>query len=418
MNEPTRIYLCGPTIYDEIHIGNLRGVMFFDLIIRAKRALGHKVFYLQNITDIDDKIVVRAKEKQISERKLASFFYQKYLEVLRSFGIALPDLLIPITQEISTIKEYVKKLLAKGAAYESDSGIYFQIEKVPNYGMVSNLNQQFLTVHKSTRASLKTFSDKTNTQDFALWKFKTEGELFEFGQKKGRPGWHTECAALIDKYFGSKCDIHGGGTDLVFPHHENENAQHFALYNAPITKRWVHIGQLQFQGQKMSKSLGNTIFARAFALKYSADLYRYLILTTKFSAPLSLTEDLIAQTKTLLHKAKLVHNFYWLNCSLKSFEKLFEQNKVQLSVFLELVWNGEFSSFNKQVNKLISQGHKNFQSALLVSLLFHKLGFRFAQRRPGFKTKLLYHSWQKLLSERKYLLADQLREKLQKKAVI
>lgn len=421
MEEVTRIYLCGPTVYDEVHIGNLRSVVFFDLIIRAKRTLGHRVFYLQNITDIDDKIVAKAKEKQVSEEEIAGAATKSYLRVLKGFGVGLPDLLVPITQEIDTISKYVERLLKEGFAYESDSGVYFRVERFKDYGMVSNLNLEASTStpkKKKNSVFFNSFSDKLKKQDFALWKFKTEGRVFEFGQKRGRPGWHTECAALIDKYFGAHCDIHGGGSDLVFPHHENENAQHFVLHNSPITKRWLHVGQLQSLGKKMSKSFGNTFLARSFLRKYGADFYRFLILTTKSSAPLSFTKELFLQTKTLLHKTKLLHNLYWVSRPSLPLEEVFLQNKEQLSPLLGAVWKGEFSSFNKQLHQLISQAHQNPQPALLLSLLFYKLGFKFARKRPSPKTKSLFRNWQRLVSERNYSLADKLRAELKKKEIV
>ncbi|HEY4496879.1 MAG TPA: cysteine--tRNA ligase [Candidatus Paceibacterota bacterium] len=289
------LFVCGPTVYDYSHIGHARTYIFFDLFVKYLRSLGYKIFYLQNITDIDDRIIVRAKERSTEVQKLAKEFTDKYLEDMKALGVTEVDKYAPATKFIKQIVGQVKTLIDKGYAYKTSDGYYFDISKFEDYGKLSRRSAEQA---ESAVSRIDESVTKNNKGDFALWKFYKEGEPFwETELGKGRPGWHIEDTAITEKYFGPQYDIHGGGIDLKFPHHEAELAQQeSASGKSPFVKIWMHSGFLLADGKKMSKSLNNFITIGDFLTKHDPLVLKWIVLTHHYRSPVNYTESLISQS--------------------------------------------------------------------------------------------------------------------------
>ena len=250
-----RMYVCGPTVYDNIHIGNARTFISFDVIRRWLIASGYEVTFAQNLTDVDDKIIKRANEQGRTAAEVATEFSDKFIGVMRAANVLDPDVRPRATKEIGPMIAMIKTLIEQGHAYAADNGdVYFAVRSDPSYGQVSGRNIDDLMVG----ARIEENEDKNDPLDFALWKAAKPGEpSWPSPWGEGRPGWHTECAAMVHRYLGTPIDIHGGGSDLAFPHHENECAQATCAWHQGFSNTWMHTGMLLVDGEKMSKSLGN-----------------------------------------------------------------------------------------------------------------------------------------------------------------
>lgn len=296
---PDRVYLfvCGPTVYDYSHIGHARTYVVFDVLAKYLRSTGKEVFYLQNITDVDDKIISRAREEGISQSELARKFEREYLVDMRSLGIDAVSYYARATTHIPEIIDQIGRLLKKGVAYVTENGVYFNIDTFERNGELSGQDRE-------KRKSRITDESKYNPEDFALWKLGEYGEYtWDSPWGRGRPGWHIEDTAISEKYFGQQYDIHGGGLDLIFPHHEAEIAQMESLEGKhPMVRYWMHTGFLTVNGEKMSKSLGNFITIRDALKKYDRDVLRYFILLSHYRSPLQATDEgLVNAAKGLDH---------------------------------------------------------------------------------------------------------------------
>lgn len=285
---PDRVYLfvCGPTVYDYSHIGHARTYVVFDVFAKYLRSTGREVFYLQNITDVDDKIINRAREDGISQSELARKFEREYQADMRSLGIDAVSYYARATTHIPEIIGQIDRLLKKGVAYITENGVYFNIDTFERNGELSGQGRE-------NRKSRVTDDTKHNPEDFALWKLGEYGEYtWDSPWGRGRPGWHIEDTAISEKYFGQQYDIHGGGLDLIFPHHEAEIAQMESLEGKhPMVRYWMHTGFLTVNGEKMSKSLGNFITIRDALKIYNRDVLRYFILLSHYRSPLQATDE-------------------------------------------------------------------------------------------------------------------------------
>ena len=295
------LFVCGPTTYDFSHIGHARTYIVFDVIAKYLRAKGFDIFYLQNITDIDDKIIKRAKEKKISPQKLARDFEKEYLEDMKSLKIDSVTKYARATDHIKEIISQVKRLLKKGYAYQIEDGIYYNISKFKDYG---KLSKRTVLQAEDAVSRIDEAKEKRNRGDFCLWKKSKPGEpKWPSPWQNGRPGWHIEDTAITEKYFGFQYDIHGGAKDLIFPHHEAEIAQMEAISKRkPMVRYWLHSGFLTVEGQKMSKSLGNFITIREFLKKNSPRLLRFFVIKTLYQSPIDYRERAILQAKRELEK--------------------------------------------------------------------------------------------------------------------
>ena len=285
------MYVCGPTVYNYIHIGNARPVIFYDMLKRYLEFLGYDVTYASNITDVDDKIIKKAIEENKSEAEIAKFYEDAFFDAVKMVGSKKPDLIPHATDYIEQMIDYIQELIDNGYAYAKDGDVYFRVSKVSDYGCLSNQVSEDL----NQGARITVNDNKENPLDFTLWKKTNEGIKWPSPFGEGRPGWHTECVVMNHKLFGSEIDIHGGGMDLKFPHHENEIAQCSALYHHHLAKYWLHVGRLDLNGIKMSKSLGNCLYVKDLSSTKEGMILRSIILFSPYRSIISFTEELKAQ---------------------------------------------------------------------------------------------------------------------------
>jgi len=282
------IYVCGVTVYDDCHIGHAMSYVLFDVIRRYLEFKGYKVKHVQNFTDIDDKIINRANQLGVSSSELAEKYIDEYFRDMDALNIERAHIYPKATEEIPKIIEVIQGLIAKGYAYESDGSVYFRVRSFTGYGKLSHQALDDMISRGSSEEGKKEYP-----LDFALWKAAKPGEPFwscPWGQ--GRPGWHIECSAMALKYLGKSLDIHGGGQDLIFPHHENEITQSESFTGVvPFARYWLHNGLLQFGEDKMSKSLGNLITVKQALERYSPDAIRLFILGSHYRSPLTYSEE-------------------------------------------------------------------------------------------------------------------------------
>lgn len=292
------IYVCGPTVYDHIHIGNLRPIVTFDVLRRLLEHSNKKVNFVHNITDIDDKIINQAQRLNLSEEEVTKRYTSAYFEILDSLNIKLPKI-VKVTDVMSGIIKYIEKIYDKQYAYELDGDIYFDTTRIADYGVLSKrkLDEQISGIR------VKSNENKTSPNDFVLWKKTVEGIKWNSRFGLGRPGWHTECAYIIDQEFKQKgFIIHGGGIDLVFPHHENENAQNLALYNKNLANCWVHVGYLLIDNEKMSKSLNNFIYVKHLIESHNYRAIRWVFYNTAHTQPLNFDGTIIKSAQKDVEK--------------------------------------------------------------------------------------------------------------------
>lgn len=298
------IFVCGPTVYDASHIGHARTYIFFDIAIKYLKTAGFKVFYLQNITDIDDKIIARAREMEQDPLFLSRHLTKEYFQDMRDLKVTAVTKYAPATKFISNIIFQIKSLIKKGYVYEiKEDGLYFDIKKFPEYGKLSHrTTEQAEDAVSRIDDSIK----KRNKGDFCVWKFVKPNEpSWNSPWGKGRPGWHIEDTAISEHFFGPQYDIHGGGIDLKFPHHESEIAQQEAASGKkPFVKFWLHTGFLRVEGKKMSKSLKNFITIHNMLKKYSAEAFRLLVLQNHYRSPLNYTDTSIQAAEEGINRLK------------------------------------------------------------------------------------------------------------------
>lgn len=296
-NNIFKIYVCGPTVYDHSHLGHFKTFIFFDILVRYLRFKGYNVKYVMNITDVDDKIITRANEVGKTIKEYTKQYIDSFLEDIDSLGLVKPDVMPKATEHIDEMIRIIKKLMAKGFAYSSDGNIYYDIEKFSGYGKLSKVALEEMRGQEEP--------GKRNPLDFALWKAWKPGEPYwDSPWGRGRPGWHIECSAMAMKYLGETIDIHGGGSDLIFPHHENEIAQSEATTDKKFVRYWVHVGTLEFKKEKMSKSLGNVILIKDILRKYPADVIRLYYFSIYYRKPQEISIDALNQMLKLYERIR------------------------------------------------------------------------------------------------------------------
>lgn len=299
------IYICGPTVYNHAHIGNTRPMIVFDVLRRTFEYLGNDVTFVSNYTDVDDKIIKAAKAEGITEKELTDKYIKAYEDVRAGLNIEDPTYKPRVTETMPEIIDFIQALIDKGYAYEVDGDVYFRVTKVKEYGMLSGIKVEDLIAGASDRTLSVDDKKKESTTDFALWKKTDEGVQFDTPWSKGRPGWHTECVVMINKLFkDGKIDIHGGGQDLKFPHHENEIAQSMAYNGHPIANYWMHNQMINIDGEKMSKSLGNVLWAKDLIVEFGCNVFKWLMLSTHYRNPLNMTDDVIAGVRKEVSKVE------------------------------------------------------------------------------------------------------------------
>ena len=290
-----KMYSCGPTVYNYFHIGNARPFIIFDTLRRYLEYKGYDVSFVQNFTDIDDKMIRKANEEHITVKELADKFIKEYFIDAKGLDIEEATYHPRATENIDAIIELIKALVDKGFAYEAGGDVYFDVEKFKDYGKLSHQPLENL----EAGARIEVGEKKKNPMDFAVWKAKKEGEPFwESPWSEGRPGWHIECSAMANKYLGKTIDIHCGGQDLIFPHHENEIAQSEAANGCPFAHYWLHNGYINVDNRKMSKSLGNFFTVRDVAEKFDYEVIRFFMLSAHYRNPINFSDLLLEQAKS------------------------------------------------------------------------------------------------------------------------
>ena len=306
-----KMYVCGVTVYDDIHMGHARSMIVFDTVARYLRYLGYEVTHVTNFTDVDDKIIIKAAKEGIEPLELSQRYIEKYFEDAAKLGINKADIYPKASECIGDIIDMVQKIIDNGYAYPTEDGsVYFSVRKVENYG---RLTKRGLDEMQSS-GRIAADEMKRDPMDFAVWKAAKPGEVsWDSPWGKGRPGWHIECSAMIDKYLGEQIDIHGGGNDLIFPHHENEILQTEAVTGKPLSNYWMHNGMLQVKGhgmskeEKMSKSLGNFFTVKDVAEKFDTSTIRFYFLNTHYMSPLVYGEDMLEEAKAAL--GRILNNY-------------------------------------------------------------------------------------------------------------
>jgi len=304
-----KMYVCGVTVYDDIHMGHARSIIVFDMISRYLRYKGYDVTLVTNFTDVDDKIIKRANELGIHPLELSARYIERYFEDIDALGVRRADYYPKASECINDIIDMIQKIIEKGYAYVANGSVYFSVDKVEDYGRLTG--QKLEDMMSGIR--VEPDEAKRNPMDFALWKAAKPGEIsWNSPWGKGRPGWHIECSAMCLKYLGDYIDIHGGGNDLIFPHHENEILQSEAATGKKLAKYWIHNGMLQVQEEKMSKSLKNFFTVREVLRRFSKEEIRFFILNTHYRGPLNYSDTALEEASASL---KRLHNTY---CELQS----------------------------------------------------------------------------------------------------
>ena len=326
-----KMYVCGPTVYNYIHIGNARTFISFDVIRRYLEWRKFEVVFVQNVTDVDDKIIAKANEEGRSAAEVAEEYTAAFIEDMHAVGVKDPTVRPKATQEIGTMIGLVKKLVDGGHAYATEDGdVYFSVRSFPSYGSLSGRNiDEMEAGHRDLRT--EGIEDrKRDPLDFALWKAAKPGEpAWNSPWGQGRPGWHIECSCMSKKYLGLPFDIHGGGADLVFPHHENERAQSEAADGVTFANHWMHGGMLQINGEKMSKSLNNFFLLRDILEQVDADDLRFLMLQTHYRSPLDFSDERVSEAHTALERiANTVKALDWACANADAERDLLETDEV------------------------------------------------------------------------------------------
>ena len=337
-----KMYVCGPTVYNYIHLGNARPIVVFDTLARYFEHKGMEVEFVQNFTDVDDKIINKSMEEGTSASEVSEKYIKYFFEDISKLNILESVKRPKVTENMAEIIEIIQKLIDNGFAYEKDGDVYFEVKKYKDYGKLSNQKIEELELG----ARIDVSEIKKNPVDFALWKKKKNGEPFwESPWGQGRPGWHIECSAMAKKYLGDTFDIHGGGQDLVFPHHENEIAQSKCAYHGNFANYWLHNGFIQINGDKMSKSLGNFFLLREILEKFSGNVVRLFILSTHYRKPINFSFENMEDTKKALQNIVKSMNKFKNNVEKYKNEKI------------ENVKNSEFS-------QKIDEFDKKFEDAM------------------------------------------------------
>lgn len=294
-----KMYVCGPTVYNYIHIGNARPVIFFDVVRRYLTYLGYEVTYVQNFTDVDDKLIRRAEEEGVTVKEVADKYIDAFYDDIKALEIDRATIYPRVMDHMEEIKSFIVELIKKGYAYEADGDVYYRTAMFDGYGKLSHQDIDELR----SGARIQVDERKENPLDFALWKKAKEGEIFwdsPWGQ--GRPGWHIECSAMSRKYLGDTIDIHAGGADIMFPHHENEIAQSEACNEATFARYWMHNGYVNIDNQKMSKSLGNFITVLDIRQQYRPEVLRLFMLGTHYRQPINFSREIVEQAENGLSR--------------------------------------------------------------------------------------------------------------------
>ncbi|MDD3129059.1 MAG: cysteine--tRNA ligase [Candidatus Izemoplasmatales bacterium] len=421
------MYVCGPTVYNYIHIGNARPVVFFDTVRRYFESQGYEVKYASNFTDVDDKIIQKAQEENESELVVSQKYIDAFLKDLKSLNCKIDYIQPKVTDYMNHIIKFIDELVAKDFAYKIDGDVYFRVDRISDYGVLSNRNIDDLISGSRVDINLK----KESPLDFTLWKKTDVGINFESPFSLGRPGWHTECVAMIDDIFNEQIDIHGGGMDLQFPHHENEIAQSKALHNHSLARYWMHNGRLSFKNEKMSKSIGNVILVKDVEEKMPL---RYFLLSTHYRSPLNYDEEtmlmyikewqkLETAVKSLYFQLDLSKEFKE-NVEIKEKEIVDELNRFNEAMAEDFNTANAITSLqtmikliNQSLRKKLDYNYLN-QSLKTITHMINILGLKVDLVKLDDNDRDLYNMWQNARKEKNFEKADSIRKELSSKGIL
>ena len=420
------MYVCGPTVYNHPHIGNMRPVVVFDTLRRFLTYAGYNVTYVSNYTDVDDKIIKAAKQEGKSEKELTDFYIAEFEKTLKGIGSQVPNITPRVTEYMDKIIAYVDNLVKIGAAYVVDGDVYFRVEKIKDYGALSGINVEDLRVG----ARIEENTQKESPLDFALWKKTTEGIRWDSPWGKGRPGWHTECCVMIDTIFPKHLiDIHGGGYDLKFPHHENEIAQSEATHGNKIAKYWMHNAFINFGNEKMSKSLGNVVYAKDMIAQYGGPVTRLVILNAHYRQPVNFTEETVKEAQQEIARMQMAYKQAALKLQAAGVD-LQNGQPVYINKFIEALANdlntanalAELYNLLKDINQQIRNrdtdyGVLNNQFKTLTDM-FYVLGLDITYVKFDDNISALYKEYLESKENKDFAKSDEIRKLLIEKGVM
>ena len=423
------LYVCGPTVYNSPHIGNFRPVITFDVLRRLLIAIGYDVTFVSNYTDVDDKIINRAKELGISEKQLTESVIGEFASLVKECGSMLPDITPKPTVYMEQMISYINDLIEKGAAYVTKSGdVYFRVSSVEEYGHLSGNSVEDLV----SGARIESSSEKESPLDFALWKKTEDGIRWDTKWCSGRPGWHTECCVMIDSIFRDQdglIDIHGGGFDLKFPHHENEIAQARAHNHNQLARYWMHNGFININNEKMSKSLGNVLLAKDVFALYGGLSFRLMVLNAHYRAPVSFSEETILEAQK--NVAKLSTAYKQLAVALQTNGVSLDKVEVEGEERFYEVMCEDLNTPNalsilyeevKNANQLLRKRPLELDalkaSFQRLSDYFFVLGLPFAYPTLSEEDKKVYEEYNELKKQKRFEESDKLRAILQEKGIL
>ena len=419
------MYVCGPTVYNYPHIGNMRPVVIFDTLRRFLTYVGYDVTYVSNFTDVDDKIIKAAKEKNISEKELSEFFTEVFKQNTKDIGSMIPNITPKVTEYIDAIIKYIDNLVKVGAAYEVDGDVYFRVSKIKDYGALSGINTEDLIAG----ARVEENSKKESPLDFALWKKTEEGIKWSSPWGEGRPGWHTECCVMIDTIFPKHyIDIHGGGYDLKFPHHENEIAQAEATHGNKIAKYWMHNGFINMDGEKMSKSLGNVVYAKDIIEKIGGVATRLVILNTHYRMPVNFTEDTVKAAVQEVNKMSMAYKQAALALQVNGYN--LQNGKANMDNFVSALADdlntanalSELYNVVKETNQLLRTRPVDYDKLLnnfkTLTDMFYCLGLDINYVELSDEDKALYKEYNLSKENKDFARSDELRKALIEKGIM
>jgi len=365
-----KMYVCGPTVYDYPHLGHARCYITWDMVYRYLKFRGYKVTYVRNVTDVDDKIINKAKESNASTDDIAKKYYREFEKAMDGLNVEKPDIEPKATENIDEMINIISSLFDKGYAYTAEGDVYFDVEKFQKYGRLSRQNLEELKSGARVEASIK----KKNPLDFALWKaVENENEIgWQSPWGKGRPGWHIECTAMSGRFLGESIDIHAGGQDLVFPHHENEKAQSEAAFGKDFVNFWMHNGFVKINEEKMSKSLGNYITIGDLMEKYDANTIRFFILTNHYRMPVEFNDMALGAAKNGVKRLRNAIEDIKADIGV---EKLTRADKTIAFLFEETVKTEHIPFHEVDMRKDTQELEKQLSSEVITKMILYLKNF-------------------------------------------
>ena len=421
------MYVCGPTVYNYAHIGNARPMVVFDVLKRLLEAEGYTVTYVSNFTDVDDKIINKAIEEGTTEAVIAQRYIDAYQKVRRSLNTELPDITPRVTETMDDIIAFIQELVNDGAAYVSTNGdVYFSVDADHKYGEISH--QRLNELEAGARIDVN--EGKRNPYDFALWKKTTKGIQWDSPWGKGRPGWHTECVVMINKNLGPLIDIHGGGMDLRFPHHENEAAQQECTHHNSLANYWVHNAMININGQKMSKSLGNTLWAQDVVDRLGTNLTRWLMSSVHYRKELNFSDETVETARKELDKVMNPMRSIDVKAALNGVTLSDAYDEAAYRSFLDQL-DDDLNTPNaytvifeqaKKLNQMLRVREPDWNQAALtrnaIEKMLNILGIVVEKPEVSDEDRALYARWNEARANKDFAAADECRKALAEKGLL